>query len=65
MARKKTPPPPKSPERVSVVHLLGTVEERNWLTVLHESTHIPKATIVRLALTDWAKSKGLAAPPKR
>jgi hypothetical protein len=51
--------------RVSVIHLQGPTEERDWLTLLHKRTHLPKATIVRLALADWAKGRGLPPSPSR
>ena len=67
MAKKKAvetdPAPAESPGRVSVIHLQGPVEERDWLTVLHRKTHLPKATIVRLALADWAKARDLPPSP--
>ena len=62
MAKKK-PVDPAKPGRVSVVHLQGSVDEYNWLEDAHKKTHIAKATIVRLALTDWGKTKGLRAYP--
>jgi len=60
----QTPSPVESDGgRVSVIHLQGPVEEKDWLTVLHKKTHLPKATIVRLALADWAKARGLPPSP--
>lgn len=65
MAKKKVAEvEPETVGRVSVIHLQGPPEERDWLTTLHRKTHLPKATIVRLALADWAKSKGLPDPPE-
>lgn len=68
MAKKKSAAPePESEQlgRVSVIHLQGPPEERDWLTLLHKKTHLPKATIVRLALEEWAKTKGLPPYPNR
>src|SRR5690242_5067357 len=49
--------------RVAAVVLKDTVEYRDWLTGLSESTLIPVATIVRDALAKWAAERGLPAPP--
>ena len=48
---------------MSVIHLQGPAEERDWLTMLNKQTRYPKATIVRMALADWAKAKGLPPCP--
>jgi hypothetical protein len=64
MAKKKGADRKPGAGRVSVVHLLGPAEEREWLTLLHERTHIPKTTIVRLALAEWAERNGHPKPPK-
>lgn len=64
MAKKSAPPPePTSPGRVSVIHLQGPAEERDWLTLANKRTHLPKATIVRLALKAWGAGKGLPPYP--
>ena len=49
--------------RVSVIHLQGPPEERDWLTAANRKTHLPKATIVRLALTKWCEANGLVPYP--
>lgn len=49
--------------RVSVIHLQGPVEERDWLTGANKKTHLPRATIVRLALRDWGAANGLPPYP--
>jgi hypothetical protein len=68
VAKKKASdaPPDKSVEtaaRVSVIHLQGPLDERDWLTLANKKTHLPKATIVRLALTEWGAGKGLPPYP--
>jgi hypothetical protein len=50
-------------DRANVIVLKGSHEYASWLASLHAATHIPKSTIVRLALADWAKKHGYAAPP--
>ena len=62
MAKKK---PPVPTARVSVIHLIGHVDERDYLTSLSKLTHFSKATIIRLALADWAKARKLPAPPTK
>ncbi len=47
----------------SVINLKGSDEERAWLATAHKRTHIPKATIVRLALKTWAVQNGLPPYP--
>src|SRR5690348_14650190 len=51
-------------DRSNVIVLKGSTEYVDWFNTLHEKTHIPKATIVRLALADWAKKNGHSAPPE-
>jgi hypothetical protein len=64
MGKKRTGSrPAASAARVSVIHLQGGEAERDWLTTLHKRTHLPKATIVRLALAVWAKQNGHPASP--
>jgi len=53
----------ESTGRVSVIHLQGPLEEREWLTAANKKTHLPRATIVRLALREWGVSKGLPPYP--
>ncbi len=65
MAEKRKLPAPAASTagRVSVIHLQGPAEERDWLTMANKKTHLPKATIVRLALKAWGASNGLAPYP--
>jgi hypothetical protein len=49
--------------QLSVINLKGSDEERDWFATAHKRTHIPKATIVRLALKSWAAEKGLPPYP--
>jgi hypothetical protein len=60
---KATIEAPEPEGRVSVIHLQGPTEERAWLTLANKRTHLPKATIVRLALQAWGSSKGLPPYP--
>jgi hypothetical protein len=67
MAKKK--PAAKTAVRVtpqaSVINLKGTDDYREWLTGVSKKTHIAAAVIVRLALAEWAKKNGHAAPPEK
>jgi hypothetical protein len=51
-------------DRSNVIVLKGSRQYVDWFNSLHEKTHIPKATIVRLALAEWAKKQGHATPPE-
>lgn len=51
-------------ERVAVIHLKGTQAYAEWLDDVHKTTHIPKATIIRLAVAEWATRNGHKAPPE-
>lgn len=68
MARpKKTAAKPKekSPdERFAVIHLKGSQEYVDWLEDVHKKTRLPKATIFRLAVEEWASRNGHPAPPE-
>lgn len=60
---------PEKPERppdlrVAIIHLKGTVEYSDWLEAAYKKTHIPKATMFRLAMADWAVKNGLEPPPE-
>lgn len=44
--------------RVTIINLKGTQDQADWLDGLHRKTHIPKTTIVRLALAEWAERHG-------
>jgi hypothetical protein len=63
MAKKKTPTAPeKTPvstqPQKSVINLKGTDEQREWMAKLSRKTHIPAATITRLALDMWGQANG-------
>jgi hypothetical protein len=59
---KKGGPPPD--ERVAIVNLKGSPEYSAWLDDLHRKTHIPKATIFRVAVAEWAVRNGHPEPPE-
>jgi hypothetical protein len=61
-AARETPKP--SDERVAVIMLKGSRAFADWLEDVHRKTHIPKTTIVRLALATWAKQNSHPAPPE-
>jgi hypothetical protein len=68
MAKKRQarkPPPESDRAQLSVINLKGTGEFRDWLAGVSKSTHIPAASIVRLALAEWAGKHGHPAPPER
>jgi hypothetical protein len=48
---------------VVIVHLKGSAEYADWLDKLHRKTHIPKASMFRLAMELWAKQNGHGEPP--
>ncbi len=60
-ARKPSRPPD---DRLGVIHIRGTVEYADWLEELHRKTHIPKATLFRVAIAEWAERNGHPAPPE-
>jgi hypothetical protein len=68
MARAKQragkPVPKPADDRVAIIHLRGTPGYAEWLAAVHRRTHIPKATIVRLALAEWAGRHGHPTPPE-
>jgi hypothetical protein len=55
---------PGKDDRANVIVLKGSREYVDWFNGLHETTHISKATIVRLALAEWAKNQGYITPPE-
>lgn len=66
MAKKKAPPPEPEPssDRTVIIHLKGSPAYAAWLDGVHERTHIPKTTLFRLAMKEWAKNHGHPAPPE-
>jgi hypothetical protein len=50
--------------RTVIIHLKGSHEYAAWLEEVHRETHLPKATIVRLALTEWAAKNKRKTPPE-
>jgi hypothetical protein len=55
---------PGKDDRANVIVLKGSPQYVEWFDSLHRKTHIPKSTIVRLALAEWAKKQGHPAPPE-
>ena len=55
---------PGKDDRSNVIVLKGSPEYVKWFDDLHEKTHIAKATMVRLALAEWAKKQGHTDPPE-
>lgn len=52
-----------SAARTTIISLKGTQKQADWLESVHRKTHIPKAVIIRLALAEWAKSRGYGPFP--
>lgn len=48
--------------RYTIVNLKGSAAQAEWLEAAHKTTHLPKSTIVRLALTEWAKATPKVSP---
>jgi hypothetical protein len=68
MAREKTSPAPEKPaaptrSQPSVINLKGTDEQREWMARVSRKTHIPAATITRLALDMWGRANGVGGYP--
>jgi hypothetical protein len=53
------------PGQTSIINLKGTGQYREWLSGVSRKTHIPAASIVRLALADWAAKNGHPSPPEK
>ena len=53
------------PHQTSVINLKGSDGYREWLSGVSKKTHIPSASIVRLALAEWASKHGHVAPPEK
>lgn len=61
---KKQGPAKPADDRSVIIHLKGSNEYAAWLEEIHRVTHLPKATIVRLALADWAAKNKHKVPPE-
>lgn len=55
---------PPAPRSTGIIHLKGSPEYVAWLRGVHKATYIPRATIFRLALAEWAAKHGHPAPPE-
>lgn len=51
-------------DRVAIIHLKGSRQYAAWLEAAYRKTHIAKASIVRLALAEWAARNGVEPPPE-
>jgi hypothetical protein len=51
-------PEPAPASRTTIINLKGSQEQAAWLEEVNRKTHIPKAAIVRLALSEWAERHG-------
>lgn len=61
----REPDKPSSPEdRPTIINLKGTNEYAQWLEALYRKTHLPKATIFRIAVAEWAERNGHPRPPE-
>ena len=56
-------PPRERSDRETVIHLKGSPEYVDWLEALNKETRLPKATIIRIALEEWAERNHHPAPP--
>lgn len=56
--------PQAADDRVAIIHLKGSPLYAEWLDALHRKTHIPKASLFRLALAEWAEKNGHSPPPE-
>ena len=67
MAKKKPAEPVevRTTKQTSVINLKGSDDYRDWLSGVSKKTHIPAASIVRLALAEWAFTYGHKAPPSK
>lgn len=64
---KRNAPRPVDPEpegRAVIVHLKGSHEYATWLDEFFRETSIPKASMFRLAMKDYAAKKGFRPPPE-
>jgi hypothetical protein len=51
-------------DRETVIHLKGSPEYVDWLEAVHKKTRLAKATIIRIAVEEWAKRNDHPAPPE-
>lgn len=57
-------PDPEPDARRIIVHLKGSDAFAAWFDAVHRDTLIPKTSIVRQALKEWAEKRGRSAPPE-
>jgi hypothetical protein len=55
----------KSPARRTIVLMKGNEQYSKWFEQLSQATRIPRATLVDVALAEWAERHGFRAPPVR
>lgn len=48
---------------VAIINIKGSPAYQEWLDELHERSHIPRATLIRLGLKLWAEQNGYQGPP--
>jgi hypothetical protein len=63
-AGTKDDPPKERLDRETVIHLKGSPEYVDWLEAIHKKTRLPKATIFRVAVEEWAKRNNHPSPPE-
>lgn len=64
-ARKRGRPPSVGEDvRRTILNLKGTDAYLEWLDALHKKTSIPKTTMFRIALAEWAMRNGHPTPPE-
>jgi hypothetical protein len=61
---KASGPNKAADDREVIVHLKGSTAYAEWLDAIHRKTHIPKTSIFRLAVAEWAERNGHPAPPE-
>lgn len=55
---------PSPDDRPTIINLKGTNEYAEWLEAVYRKTHLPKATIFRVAVAEWAERNGHPKPPE-
>ena len=63
-ANKGDETPRERNDRETVIHLKGSPEYVDWLEAAHKKTRLPKATIIRIAVEEWAARNGHPKPPE-